>query len=266
MLTNQTLNIAKRDSYPNRISQICSMVFSDDFSTRVMDITVSLLLLACSIPLMLVVAILIKLSSPGPIIYKQERCTKGGKVFWLYKFRSMPDKIENSKGPEWGKTDDPRSTRFGRLLRILLIDELPQLVNVLQGDMSLVGPRPERPYFIERFKTTIKDYDLRLAVKAGLTGWAQVNGYRGNTSIVKRVAYDLFYIRNRSIFFDIKIILMTPFSIRIAGSRAKRKTVPIMSDKKEKGPSYRPVFTPYLCTLQHFTCFKNILSGKINLF
>ncbi|MCG2711063.1 MAG: sugar transferase [Candidatus Omnitrophica bacterium] len=226
-----------------------------------MDITLSLMLLTLSLPLMLVVALLVKLSSPGPVIYKQERCTIRGRVFCFYKFRSMPDNIENGKGPEWGKTDDPRCNKFGRLLRMLLIDELPQLINVLKGDMSLVGPRPERPYFIERFKTSIKDYDLRHSVKAGLTGWAQVNGYRGNTSIIKRVACDLFYIRNRSIIFDLKIILMTPFTIRIATSNPKKKALCI-SDRREKVPPYKLVFSSYLCSLHKFTYLKNIFFQK----
>ncbi|MFH1093347.1 MAG: exopolysaccharide biosynthesis polyprenyl glycosylphosphotransferase [Candidatus Omnitrophota bacterium] len=265
MFINHTLNLANRQSYLNEAAEICSLIFSYAFIKRVMDIAGSLLLLILSSPLMLFVAIMVKLSSPGPVIYKQERCTKGGRVFWLYKFRSMPDKVENDKGPEWGKTDDPRSTRFGRLLRILLIDELPQLVNVLRGDMSLVGPRPERPYFIERFKKTIKNYDLRHTVKAGLTGWAQVNGYRANTSIIKRVEHDLFYIQNRSMLFDLKIVLMTPFSIQIARANTKKKALYI-SDKRENAPSYKSVFSPYLYFLQQLTYFKNMFLGKIKSF
>ena len=260
MFTNQTLNIANRRSHSNKFSYICSAMLSYAFLKRVMDIMAALLLLAFSLPLMLIVALMIKLSSPGPVIYKQERCTKGGRVFCLYKFRSMPDNIENGKGPEWGKTDDPRCNSFGRLLRMLLIDELPQLINVLKGDMSLVGPRPERPYFIERFKLSIKDYDLRHSVKAGLTGWAQVNGYRGNTSIIKRVEHDLFYVKNSSILFDIKIILMTPFSVRIVTSNPKRKAS--LSDKREKCSSNKPVFSPFLFSFHNFASFKNMFSQK----
>jgi exopolysaccharide biosynthesis polyprenyl glycosylphosphotransferase len=191
------------------------------FAKRSMDIVGSVFALVLSLPLMLLIAVLIKLTSPGPIFYKQERCTKNGRVFWLYKFRSMPHNIENGNGPKWGKTDDPRCNNFGRLIRILLIDELPQLLNVLKGDMSLVGPRPERPFFIEKFRKSINNYDARHNINAGLTGWAQVNGYRGNTSVVKRVEHDLFYMVNRSIFFDLKIILMTPFSIRLAKTAGK---------------------------------------------
>ncbi|MFH1063132.1 MAG: sugar transferase [Candidatus Omnitrophota bacterium] len=186
------------------------------FAKRSLDIVGSGCGLVLSLPLMLVITVLIKLTSPGPVFYKQQRCTKNGRVFWLYKFRSMPHNIENGNGPKWGKTDDPRCNNFGRLMRILLIDELPQLVNVLKGDMSLVGPRPERPFFIEKFRKSIKDYDSRHNIKAGLTGWAQINGYRGNTSIVKRIEHDLYYMKNRSMLFDLRIIFMTPFSIKLA--------------------------------------------------
>lgn len=185
------------------------------FAKRSMDIVFSSLALVLCAPLMIFIAILVKITSAGPVFYKQQRCTKTGRVFWLYKFRSMPNNIEAHKNPQWGKTDDPRCTKFGKALRILLIDELPQFVNVLKGDMSLVGPRPERPYFIEKFKNSIENYNKRLEIKAGLTGWAQVNGYRGNTSVIKRVEYDIDYIAYRSIFFDLMIMLMTPFSIKL---------------------------------------------------
>ncbi len=221
MLTEMNITIPKQeiklDSWFSLINERCY-----EFTKRAIDIAGSILGLTLSMPLMLVIAVLIKLTSPGPIFYKQQRCTKDGKVFWLYKFRSMPHNIESNDGPRWGKTDDPRSTMFGRYMRVLLIDELPQLVNILKGDMSLVGPRPERPYFIEKFRKSIKNYDSRHNIKAGLTGWAQVNGYRGNTSIIKRIAHDLFYMENRSILFDLKIILMTPFSIQTAKSAAKK--------------------------------------------
>ncbi len=260
MITNQPVNLINRRSYPTCYSELSSLELSYAFLKRITDITVALLLLVCSLPLMIIVAVFIKISSPGAVIYKQERCTKTGKVFWLYKFRSMPDNVENGKRPEWGKTDDPRCTKLGRLLRMLLIDELPQLINVLKGDMSLVGPRPERPYFIKRFRTSIKDYDLRHIVKAGLTGWAQVNGYRGNTSIVKRVEHDLFYIENRSVLFDLKIILMTPFSLRLARSKSKKKTVAI--SKTNIKPTYNLALNPHLCSLQHCTCLKNSFTEK----
>jgi len=213
MLTTKSLDVANISgiSFKDKASEF-SEIFSYAFFKRAMDITVSLLFLILFSPLMLIIALLVKLSSPGPVFYKQQRCTQGGKVFWLYKFRSMPQGIEN-KTPVWGAWDDSRSTLVGKYLRITGLDELPQLINILKGEMSLVGPRPERPYFIERFRKSINDYDMRLTVKAGLTGWAQVNGYRGNTSVVKRIQYDCFYIRNRSLFFDIQILLKTPFSI-----------------------------------------------------
>ena len=217
------LNIAipkleiKSANYFTDINQRCYA-----FTQRTMDLAGSAFALVLTLPLMLVIAVLIKLTSCGPIFYKQQRCTENGRVFWLYKFRSMPNNIENNNGPKWGKTDDPRCNNFGRFMRILLIDELPQFVNVLKGDMSLVGPRPERPYFIEKFRKSIKNYDLRHTIKAGLTGWAQVNGYRGNSSIIKRIEHDLFYRENRSIVFDLKIILMTPFSIRLAKTGSKQ--------------------------------------------
>ena len=211
---NQTLKFSYQvESIIAEIRSKCYLA-----AKRTMDVLISLSAIIICSPFMLLVAGLIKVTSRGPVFYRQERCTKDGRVFWLYKFRSMPHNIEQCNGPKWGKTDDPRSTTFGRVMRILLIDELPQLVNVLKGDMSLVGPRPERPFFIEKFRHSVKDYDLRMEVKAGLTGWAQVNGYRGNTSIVKRVEHDLHYINNQSILFDIMIILMTPFSIRLAKS------------------------------------------------
>ena len=263
MLNDRAVLVANKSLFLRLLSWVRSSIYSYYALKRAMDISSSFLLLVLSAPLMIIVALLIKLNSPGPVIYKQERCTKDGKIFLLYKFRSMPHNIENGNGPEWGRTDDPRCTRFGRYLRILLIDELPQLVNVLKGDMSLVGPRPERAYFIKRFKTIIKDYDLRHRVKAGLTGWAQVNGYRGNTSIVKRVEHDLHYIQNRSILFDLKIILMTPFSIRIPASNARKKALSI-SEKKKNSPAYKPVFSTHLCFLHPFTCFKNMFSEKIN--
>lgn len=190
-----------------------------DFSPRVLkrglDIVVSLSLLLLLSPMLLLIAVVITLDSPGPVLYQQQRCTQGGRIFWLLKFRSMPQHTEADGLPVWGAHTDPRSTRWGKWMRILGLDELPQLINILRGEMSLVGPRPERPYFIQRFRMIIKDYDGRHAVKAGLTGWAQVNGYRGTTSVVKRVAYDLFYIENWSLFFDLKIILLTPFAVRV---------------------------------------------------
>ena len=165
-------------------------------------------LLVLSIPLA-IIAFIIKRSSNGPVFYTQERMGLDGKAFLVYKFRSMYLGAEDDTGPVWARDDDPRCTPVGRWLRKLDLDELPQLWNVLRGDMSLVGPRPERPYFVEQFKHRIPSYMLRHKVKAGITGWAQVNGWRGNTSLEKRIEYDLYYIENWSVGLDLKILWLT---------------------------------------------------------
>jgi Undecaprenyl-phosphate glucose phosphotransferase len=155
------------------------------------------------------IAYLIKRGSPGPVFYTQERMGLDGKAFHVYKFRSMYVGAEDDSGPVWARDEDPRCTPVGKWLRKLDIDELPQLWNVFRGDMSIVGPRPERPYFVEQFKHRIPQYMLRHKVKAGITGWAQVNGWRGNTSIEKRIEYDLYYIENWSVGLDLKIMWLT---------------------------------------------------------
>jgi Undecaprenyl-phosphate glucose phosphotransferase len=156
-----------------------------------------------------IIALLVKITSRGPVLFRQERMGLDGKSFTLVKFRSMQDDAERETGPVWTKQNDPRVTGFGRFLRRSNLDELPQLWNVLRGDMSLVGPRPERPHFVEQFKHRIPQYMLRHKVKAGLTGWAQVNGWRGNTALEKRIEYDLYYIENWSVRLDFKIIWLT---------------------------------------------------------
>ena len=173
------------------------------------DRIVSALALLVLSPVLMLIAILIKFDSKGPILYKQERIGADGKHFIIYKFRSMVEGAEKDTGPIWAKQDDPRKTRLGRVMRRGNIDELPQLFNVLRGDMSLVGPRPERPYFVKKFKEIIPLYMARHRVKSGITGWAQVNGFRGDTSIEDRTKHDLFYVENWSFLFDIKILLMT---------------------------------------------------------
>jgi Undecaprenyl-phosphate glucose phosphotransferase len=165
-------------------------------------------LIVLSVPLA-VIALLVKLSSPGPVLYRQERMGLDGKAFIVYKFRSMREDAESQTGPTWARDDDPRATPVGRWLRRFDLDELPQLWNVLRGDMSLVGPRPERPFFVHQFKHRLPQYMLRHKVKAGITGWAQVNGWRGNTSLEKRLEYDLYYIENWSVTLDLKIIWLT---------------------------------------------------------
>jgi Undecaprenyl-phosphate glucose phosphotransferase len=176
---------------------------------RGIDIAISATALLClGIPLA-VIALLIKRTSRGPVFYTQERMGLDGSAFLVYKFRSMYVGAEDDTGPIWARDDDPRCTPVGRWLRKLDLDELPQLWNVLRGDMSLVGPRPERPYFVEQFKHRIPQYMLRHKVKAGITGWAQVNGWRGNTSLEKRIEYDLYYIENWSVGLDLKILWLT---------------------------------------------------------
>jgi Undecaprenyl-phosphate glucose phosphotransferase len=156
-----------------------------------------------------VIAAIVRLTSEGPVFYRQERTGLDGKPFTIVKFRSMYDNAERETGPVWTKPDDPRVTPLGRFLRRSNIDELPQLWNVLRGDMSIVGPRPERPHFVEQFRHRIPSYMLRHKVKAGLTGWAQVNGWRGNTPLEKRIEYDLYYIENWSVRLDLKIMWLT---------------------------------------------------------
>ena len=176
---------------------------------RAEDITGALVGLLLSAPFILIAAILIKRSSPGPIFYRQIRCGEKGREFAIYKLRSMPVDAEQASGPVWAGQDDPRRTPIGKFLREHNLDELPQFWNVLKGDMSLVGPRPERPHFVEQFKEDISRYMWRHASKPGMTGWAQVNGLRGNTSIRDRIEHDLFYLENWSLAFDFKILART---------------------------------------------------------
>ena len=178
---------------------------------RAMDIVLSLLALIVLAPLLLLIALLVKLTSAGPVFYRQERCGLNGKKFSMLKFRSMRVDAEQQTGAVWAQKDDPRRTRFGTFLRQTSLDELPQFINVLLGDMSLVGPRPERPVFIQKFSKTIPSYMARHCVKAGITGWAQVNGWRGNTSLRKRLQFDLYYITHWTPWLDLRILWMTVF-------------------------------------------------------
>ncbi|GAB4543262.1 MAG: undecaprenyl-phosphate glucose phosphotransferase [Anaerolineae bacterium] len=180
---------------------------------RAVDIIGSALALVLFSPIMMLVAILVKLDSPGPVFYAQERMGLDARPFMMIKFRSMRYDAEAQTGPVWATEDDPRRTRIGAFIRRFSIDELPQLINVLVGDMSLVGPRPERPVFVEQFKKSIPRYMDRHKEKAGMTGWAQVNGLRGDTSIVERTKYDLWYIENWSLLLDFKILLRTLMSV-----------------------------------------------------
>jgi len=185
---------------------------------RTMDLVVSLLGLAALSPLFLLAALAIKLTSRGPVLYPQQRVGRDGRAFVLYKFRSMVDRAEAETGPAWTRPDDPRITRVGRILRWTGADELPQLWNVLRGDMSLVGPRPERPHFIEQFRDRVPHYLERHRIKSGITGWAQINGLRGDSSIEERTKYDIYYVENWSLTFDLKILLMTLFGRKTYGS------------------------------------------------
>ena len=178
---------------------------------RIMDIVGSLFGIIVASPLMILTAILIKLTSKGPIIYEQERIGLHNKKFKMYKFRSMTVQEESEEKTKWTTKNDSRVTGIGKIIRRTSIDELPQLFNILFGDMSLVGPRPERPYFVDKFKEEIPRYMVKHQVRPGLTGWAQVNGLRGDTSIKKRIEYDLYYIENWTISFDIKIMFLTIF-------------------------------------------------------
>jgi len=176
---------------------------------RLSDIIFSSIFIILSSPLLILIAIIIKFESPGSIIYRQKRVGLDGNIFEMFKFRSMELGAEDKTGPIWASKGDNRRTRLGTFLRKTSIDELPQLFNVFLGEMSLVGPRPERQVFVEEFKKSIPKYMLRLKMKAGLTGWAQVNGWRGNTSLDKRIEFDLYYINHWSLLLDLKIIFMT---------------------------------------------------------
>jgi len=176
---------------------------------RISDVIYASVALVIFSPLMAVVALSIRFFTPGPIFIRQERMGLDGRVFRMLKFRSMRVDAEKNSGAVWAKKDDDRTTWIGRILRRTSLDELPQLVNVLRGEMSCVGPRPERPALVAKFKNDIPKYMLRHKVKAGMTGWAQINGWRGDTSLEKRIEYDLYYISNWSLIFDFKIMLMT---------------------------------------------------------
>lgn len=184
----------------------------NSFMKRSFDFFVSLIALVILSPVFLMVAIGVKLTSPGPVIYCQQRIGKNRKPFTMYKFRSM--QIENNEDmTTWGTRNDKRRTGFGTFLRKYSLDELPQLVNVLFGQMSLVGPRPERPFFVEKFRDEVPLYMVKHLVRPGITGWAQVNGWRGDTSIVERIKCDIHYIENWSFLLDIKILTLTIFCI-----------------------------------------------------
>jgi sugar transferase (PEP-CTERM system associated) len=206
------------------------LIFSDGFKTsplrlaakRVLDVVLSMVLLVLCAPLALLAAVLIVLDSRGPVLYRQERMGSGGREFRLVKFRSMVRDAEKRSGPTWARTNDPRVTRVGRIIRKLRIDELPQLVNVLRGEMSFVGPRPERKHFVEQLENKIPYYRLRMAVRPGLTGWAQVQYQYGASEedALEKLKYDLYYIKNCNLLFDLWIALKT-VRVVLMGSGAR---------------------------------------------
>ena len=178
---------------------------------RAVDIAGAVAGLIVFSPIMLTIALLIKLTSKGPVIFSQERVGLHNKPFRMYKFRSMTVQEQKRELKAWTTPDDPRVTVIGRFIRKTSIDELPQFYNILIGNMSIVGPRPERPYYVEKFKEEIPHYMIKHQIRPGLTGWAQVNGFRGDTSIQKRIEHDLYYIENWTLGFDFKIMFLTIF-------------------------------------------------------
>ena len=175
------------------------------------DRAVALFLLILTSPLFLMISLAIKLDSPGPVFYRQKRVSWNGNPFTMLKFRTMAVDAESDTGPIWTKKNQNRTTRLGRFLRKTSLDEIPQFLNVLRGEMSIVGPRPERPYFVEQFKEEVPDYMKKHLVKAGITGWAQINGWRGDTCLKTRIQYDLYYVENWSVWFDFQIMFLTLF-------------------------------------------------------
>jgi len=194
--------------------------WANAFCKRAMDIIGSLALILLTSPVMLACAVGVKLSSPGPVIFKQERVGRNKEQFYMYKFRSM--RVNGGEDTAWSTDHDGRKTKFGAFMRKCSLDELPQFFNVLKGDMSLVGPRPEIPYHVERFKEDVPLYMVKHQVRPGITGWAQVNGLRGDTSIKARVEHDIYYIEHWSLLFDIEILLTTVFRGKFVNSEALR--------------------------------------------
>jgi putative colanic acid biosynthesis UDP-glucose lipid carrier transferase len=180
---------------------------------RVFDVVAAIMLLVVCAPLFLLIILLSKVFQPGPVFFRQERVGRNSRPFQMLKFRSMRVDAERNTGPVFAVSNDPRCTRLGGWLRRTCCDELPQLLNVLLGEMSLVGPRPERPCFVDQFRGCIPRYDERHTVRPGITGWAQINGWRGDPMIEERLQFDLEYVRRRSLLFDLQILLRTPGAI-----------------------------------------------------
>lgn len=204
----ETMSVAELDGMPVLSYRESPVGGIGGITKRLLDLLGALVATLIFLPVMLAIAIAVRMSSPGPVIFRQRRVSIGGEEFNLYKFRTMQC-VQDEANPTWTQRDDPRITRIGAFLRRTSLDELPQLLNVIKGEMSLVGPRPERPELIAQFRDDWRGYMLRQHVKAGMTGWAQVNGLRGDTSLRKRLQYDLFYIKNWSVLFDVRILLLT---------------------------------------------------------
>jgi exopolysaccharide biosynthesis polyprenyl glycosylphosphotransferase len=231
----------------------------DDASTygsrlqRLFDVVAAAILLVASAPLLLLIAVLSKLSQPGPVFYMQERVGRNGTHFQMLKFRSMRVDAERSTGPVFAVSNDPRCTRLGGWLRRSCCDELPQLLNVVRGEMSLVGPRPERPCFVDQFRRSIPRYDERHSIRPGITGWAQINGLRGDARFEERLQFDLEYVRRRTLLLDLQILLRTPGAIlrpqrteRSAGAqpvagRSSSRAFEIVMGSKSESVQFEPV-------------------------
>ena len=209
LITNNELSIGDLGGLPMVQVRTIALRGWNRGVKRAFDVIFSLLLLIAFSPALLLLALFVKLTSPGPVFHLQERVGRDGRPFWCIKFRTMRQNAEAETGPVWTEPDDPRRTRLGIFMRRFSLDEFPQFINVLLGEMSVVGPRPERPHFVDQFTQSIPRYARRHREKAGLTGWAQVNGLRGNTSIEERTRYDLYYVENWSLFFDLKIVAKT---------------------------------------------------------
>jgi exopolysaccharide biosynthesis polyprenyl glycosylphosphotransferase len=215
-IMTQRVRVSEIDGIPLLAIRAYPLEAWNRAAKRTFDVAVSALLLVAALPALAAIALLVRLESRGPAIFRQPRVGRDGREFVMLKFRTMAVDAERDTGPVIGDADDPRATRLGRILRRTCLDELPQLWNVLAGDMSLVGPRPERAVFVEQFDRSVPRYFARHRVKSGVTGWAQVNGLRGTTSIAERTKYDVYYVENWSLVFDLKILLLTVRQILFA--------------------------------------------------
>ncbi|MBI1388461.1 MAG: undecaprenyl-phosphate glucose phosphotransferase [bacterium] len=212
----QRVPIDEFEELPTLLFGESPLAGAGEFAKRSVDIMISMAALLVASPIMAFIALLIRFDTKGSVFYVQERVGNDGRRFYIYKFRSMVDEAEKESGPIWATANDPRTTVVGRFLRKYNLDELPQFYNVLRGDMSVVGPRPERPYFVNKFKNEIPQYMRRHLVKSGITGWAQVNGWRGDTSVLERTNHDLYYVKNWSLLLDLQIMLKTLVSFKNA--------------------------------------------------